>query len=216
MKSHPRFISRRAAIPGFTLIELLVVIVIIGILAALTLGAFRYAQESAARNRTVGAHAAIKAALEQYKEKFGEYPEPKDGAATTPIGGSTYRSGGAQMLYQAITGDGSSAIKLSSTAEAGESNGKVDDDELENVINGTLPTTLIYPPPSQLSAGASGVRMLVDGWYRPFQYSKGEADTLNPTYDLWSFGPMKTGAGASYSIDAKRDNVTSATWIKNW
>ena len=216
MKSHPRYISRRAAIPGFTLIELLVVIVIIGILAALTLGAFRFAQESAARNRTVGAHAAIKAGLEQYKEKFGEYPEPEDVSTTTQIGGSTYRSGGAQMLYQAITGDGSSAIKLSSSADAEESNGKIEETEMENVINGTLPTTIIYPPPSQMAAGESGERLLVDGWYRPFQYSKGEADTLNPTYDLWSFGPMKTGASASYSIDAKRDTVTSATWIKNW
>lgn len=216
MKSHPRLTSRRAVLLGFTLIELLVVIMVIAILAALSLGAFRYAQESAARNRTVGAHAAIKAALEQYKEKFGEYPEPKNAAATSQIGGSSYRTGGAQMLYQAITGDGSSAIKLSSTAESGESNGKVDDNEMENVINGTLPTTLIYPPPSQLAAGESGERMLVDGWYRPFQYSKGEADTLNPTYDLWSFGPMKTGASASYGIDAKRDTVTSATWIKNW
>lgn len=216
MKYHPPITARRAPAPGFTLIELLVVIVIIGILAALTLGAFRFAQESAARNRTVGAHAAIKAGLEQYKEKFGEYPEPNNASATTQIGGSTYRSGGAQMLYQAITGDGSSAIRLSSGADAGESDGKIEEGEMENVINGTLPTTLIYPPPSQMAAGESGQRLLVDGWYRPFQYSKGEADTLNPTYDLWSFGPMKAGASASYNLDAKRDAVTSATWIKNW
>src|SRR5436190_24026992 len=136
MKFHPTVAFRRSIGRGFTLLELLVVMVIIGILAAITLGAFRYAQESAARNRTVSAHGAIMAALAQYNEKFGEYPEPANPGEDDQFSGKTLHIGGAHMLYQAISADGNSAIELRSAPAGGaaESDGRTDDQEMENVI----------------------------------------------------------------------------------
>lgn len=216
MKSHPLAVPQRTASRGFTLLELLVVMVIIAILAALTLGAFRYAQESSSRNRTVSAHGAIRAALEQYKEKFGEYPEPANPNDSDEIGSTSHIVGGAQMLYQAITADGSSAIKLQSAAAGlGESDGQVDDTEKENALNASaLPKSVIY-------LTRSGKRILVDGWSRPFQYTKADPDpakneAINPTYDLWSYGPMNNDKTPSSDISTKRDPVVTGPWITNW
>jgi general secretion pathway protein G len=231
MKIHPTvafprstygdFTPKRSNGRGFTLLELLVVMVIIGILAALTLGAFRYAQESAAKNRTVSAHAAIMAALAQYKEKFGEYPQPANPDEDDQFGGKTLHIGGAHMLYQAITADGTSAIDLHAASGSGESDGRVDETEMENVITSSpLPKSIIFPPNAQV--GSSRPRYLVDGWNRPFQYSRftSETDansTVNPTYDLWSLGPMADRASSTNdSLDAKRDTTLTASWIKNW
>lgn len=204
---------------GFTLIELLMVMAIIAVLATLTLGAFQYAQQAAARNRTSGALAAIKASLEQYKEKFGEYPEPSgQGGSVNGVDGSS-----AAMLYQAITGDGTDAIKLASSGE--QSNGENDEDEMKNAINANLPPAMIYPPRSQPSGrpGTPGYRYLMDGFGRPFQYQKaqsssGSSSTINPTYDLWSFGNIEGEIPAPTSIDAtfKSNPSNTGTWIKNW
>ncbi|MFZ4765183.1 MAG: prepilin-type N-terminal cleavage/methylation domain-containing protein [Roseimicrobium sp.] len=191
---------------GFTLIELLVVVAVIAILASLTLQGTRYAQESAARNRTTAAHAAIKSALEKYKEKFGEYPEPAQPTATSEISGSDFVSGGAEMLYQAITGDGTSAIKLGTSGSPMPSDGVYDETEIANAIDTNLPKAMI-------SHTKDNKWMLIDGWNRPFQYSKGQADTINPSFDLWSFGSTSRGPT---SADAKRDPATSGAWIKNW
>lgn len=206
---------------GFTLIELLMVMAIIAVLATLTVGAFRYAQQAAARNRTSGALAAIKASLEQYKEKFGEYPEPSgSGGSVNGVDGSS-----AAMLYQAITGDGTDAIKLAGTGE--QSDGENSEEEMKNAINPNLPPAMIYPPRSQPGgkAGTPGFRYLMDGFGRPFQYQKaptaaggGTATTINPTYDLWSFGNIEGDipTPSSITVQYKSDPTNTGTWIKNW
>ncbi|TLD72130.1 type II secretion system protein [Phragmitibacter flavus] len=204
--------QRAARARAFTLIELLVVMAIIAILATLTLGAFTYAQQAAARNRTTGAMAAIRAALEQYKEKFGEYPEPMNEG--TAVSGA--KTGGAKMLYQAITGDGTDAIKL--TSGGTPSDGEVDEEEIRNAINASLPPAMIFPPRSAMS-GAVEI-YLVDGFGRPFQYEKaattGTATTINPTYDLWSFGNLEGDAPGTVSLEQKSDVAVTGPWIKNW
>lgn len=189
---------------GFTLMELLVVLAIIAILAALTMGTFPQSQ-SAFGNRTYASHAAIKAALEQYHEKEGEYPEPLSPDATVTVDGASVRVGGALTLYQAITGDGDDGIKLD-TPGTNVSNGKVEADEASRSINGGLPKSMI-------ARGSPGY-YLCDGWSRPFQYSKGTADTLNSTYDLWSYGNVKQGAGMPVDLQSKRNAPES--WIKSW
>src|SRR3954469_22378142 len=148
MKSQPPVAHRRLPYRGFTLMELLIVMVIIGILAALTIGAFRFAQEKAAKDRTVSAHATIRVALEQYKEKAGEYPEPASPNEEDKFTGHTMKIGGAHMLYQAISGDGTSAIHFQAVPPGGggESNGQVDDLERDNVVSSTpLPKSMISP-----------------------------------------------------------------------
>jgi prepilin-type N-terminal cleavage/methylation domain-containing protein len=231
MKSCSPVALRRLSCRGFTLLELLVVMVIIGILAALTLGAFRYAQESAARNRTIATHATISAGLEQYKEKFGEYPEPANEQEREEFGGNTLNTGGAHMLYQALTADGSSAIRLQTPPPGGaqESDGQVDDQEMENSISSsTLPKSVIFPP--NAPAGESRARLLVDGWNRPFQYTRADPppaipppgnqppprNTVNPTYDLWSYGPLTTESSVGSGVETKLQPEATAKWIKNW
>lgn len=218
MKTHWKSRLSRRGHAGFTLIELLIVIAIIAILAALTMGGFRYAQEASSRNRTTAALTAIKGALERYKEKFGEYPEPATPAEMNPSD-PNFRIGGAKMLYQAITGDGTDAIKLAAGGSATPSDGKVDDSELENVIDGGMPSTLIYPPPSTLKAGYAGPIYFIDGFARPFQYDKGgSTDAVNPTFDIWSFGNYEMGKASQigYTAAIKKDSTKTGTWIKNW
>jgi prepilin-type N-terminal cleavage/methylation domain-containing protein len=193
---------------GFTLLELLVVIAIIAILAALTLGGFQYAQQAAARNRTVASHAVIKSSLEQYKEKNGEYPEPANPEATTEVAGKDMQVGGARMLYQAISGDGDSEIKLSGSS-SNQSDGKISTEEAEFTINGNLPKNLVVK-------SIDGY-YLQDGWARPFQYTKGGTeDALNPSYDLWSFGSTDSKGPFFYDAESRRNVQSTAPWIKNW
>ncbi|MDR1957571.1 MAG: prepilin-type N-terminal cleavage/methylation domain-containing protein [Planctomycetaceae bacterium] len=59
---------------GFTLIELLVVIVIIGILASLALVGGNAAMQAARRTVIKTDLSQLEMALEQYKNKYGEYP----------------------------------------------------------------------------------------------------------------------------------------------
>lgn len=63
---------------AFTLIELLTVIAIIGILAAIIIGAGRRAAESGRIARTQAELAALSTALEAYKRQYGDYPRTSD------------------------------------------------------------------------------------------------------------------------------------------
>ena len=202
----------------------LVIIVAVAILAFVGLSGFRGGGdvESAARNRTISAHGAIQAALEKYKEKFGAYPEPANPKEEDRFAGIPLASGAAHMLYQAITADGNSAIVLKSAASGGasESDGKVSDEEVQFMLTvSPLPKSMIYPP--NLPVGTVKPRLLVDGWARPFQYTKGDPDptknkAMNPTYDLWSVGPNPAPLPPSDSLATKRDEKITGSWIKNW
>jgi prepilin-type N-terminal cleavage/methylation domain-containing protein len=206
MKSHYLLQKRKPQLPGFTLIELLVVIAIIAILAALTMGTFSMVQQISARNRTTTMLTAIAGTLEQYKEKFGEYPEAANPAKMGTGSAASWRIGGALMLYQAITGDGNSELKLASGASATASDGKVDSDEISNSIKGDLPKTMVL----KTDAGY----IIIDGFGRPFQYEKGgAADAVNTTYDVWSYAQKES---SDRTLATKKDEVATAVWIKNW
>lgn len=192
---------------GFTLIELLVVIAIIALLASLTIGAFSYATAAAGRNRSSATQGAIIAALERYNADFGEYPTPANPDSTAEFNGRTYRSGGAEMLYQALSGDGSNAIELASGGGRG-SDGRIDDDEAPNMKMPDMPQDIWIVVNNRY--------FIIDGFRRPFQYTKGgQPNAVNPTYDLWSYGQDEQNTQAD-SLAAKTNPNISAQWIVNW
>jgi hypothetical protein len=139
------------------------------------------------------------------------------------------------MLYQAITGDGNSAIRLQAAPAGGvqESDGEVKEEERENALGTSeLPKSMLSP--SNAPIGKIMPRLLVDGWNRPFQYVKAAPvdttgtvvvnpanvapqTTMNTTYDLWSFGPMTNAKMmVGDALETRRDPIQTASWIKNW
>ncbi len=192
---------------GFTLIELLVVIAIIALLASLTIGAFNYATTAAARNRTSATQAALMAGLEKYYTDFGEFPMPSAPDSTERFNNATYKAGGAEMLYQAMSGDGTSAIQLASGGGRG-SNGIIDDDEVRNMMMPDMP--------KEMWLQIGGRYYVIDGFRRPFQYTKGGLpNAINPTYDLWSYGQDEQSTQDD-SIASKGNPQITAKWITNW
>lgn len=218
MNTHPNRPMRRAQTSAFTLIELLVVMAIIALLAALSFGGFSYAMQASYRNRTTATLSAISSGLEQYKEKFGEYPEAKD--ITTKGGSGNLRIGGAMMLYQALTGDGSDQIKL--TAAGTASNGIIEDVDRPNVINGDFVPIKDNNGTWKSKLNATYVSstsqfMLVDGFGQPFLYEKGgSTDAVNVTYDLWSIAHSTIKDDSIYLKANKQDGTKTALWLKNW
>ena len=69
--------SRR---PGFTLIELLVVITIIGILAGITFGLFKSANNGRNKAKAKGDIQAISMACQSYRKTYGDFPVCATGA----------------------------------------------------------------------------------------------------------------------------------------
>jgi hypothetical protein len=77
--------------------------------------------------------------------------------------------------------------------------------------------------------------MMVDGFFRPFQYVKAtpanngqngnnnasgnsnnsQPIAVNTTYDLWSYGDDETNINVMSSETIKNPNL-AAKWIKNW
>jgi hypothetical protein len=179
-------------------------------------------RESSARNRTVAIMGAIRAALERYKELNGDYPKPTNPEETELFDGKHLRTGAAHMLYQAITGDGNAAILVSPRSVRGnhESDGKLDDIETKESLGASvLPKSCVHP--ANVPVGIAKPRLLVDGWGRPFQYIKADPDpaknkAINPTYDLWSFGPRVDANAQDVSPAARGDERRTASWIVNW
>jgi prepilin-type N-terminal cleavage/methylation domain-containing protein len=231
MKIHRLLPIRRPFAQAFTLIELLVVIAIIALLAALSVGAFTMAMQTSSRNRSTATLQAIVSGLERYHEKNGEYPAPS-GSDTQDFQGSQMNVSGAQMLYQAITGDGNDAIDLGSASGSSiKSSGTVDPTNKDFVINGDFIPTRDSSGTwkSKLNSTlvtSNGQFLIVDGFGHPFQYNKadvntsggvGTATTVNPNFDVWSYANA-TGQSDSMQSDLTTKQSTTATsiWIKNW
>lgn len=214
-----KFSSQFRRLPrGFTLMELMAVVAIMATLAALTMVGFRHAQTTAARNRTAAFHRAIISGLEQYNNDFGEFPTPKNAAAVGNFGGKTITAGGAAMLYQALSGDGNDQLVLGSSG-ATQSDGEVSAQEVQYVKLTDMPREMVLQADQTMW-------VLADGFNHPFQYTKGPdkprpgqpqgaPQSMNPTYDLWSFADSENFP-TDVSLSDKRDTKTSAKWIKNW
>lgn len=77
---------QRTSRHGFTIVELLIVIVIIAILAAITIVAFRGVQSRARDSSRTSAVRQIQKSLELYRQQYGRYPAHV-GAGTNVPGG---------------------------------------------------------------------------------------------------------------------------------
>jgi prepilin-type N-terminal cleavage/methylation domain-containing protein len=220
-------IHRRAS--GFTLAEMMIVISIIVVLAALTIGGYNYAMRGSKRRTTEASMTAIQSSLERYFDKFGEYPEPAAPDQTAEImPQKTYTVGGAKCLYQALRGDGFDAIQGADNSAAGSgggaSDGNFEETEIDNVLFKDMPNTMWRKVDQHY--------ILVDGFFRPFQYIKAalpvtpgtsgsssagnaQATTINTSYDLWSYGEDEVNITMT-SIETLGDVNLAAKWIKNW
>jgi prepilin-type N-terminal cleavage/methylation domain-containing protein len=211
---------------GFTLLELLVVIAIMALLASLTMMGARYAKVSANRNHSTAYHRAIMSGLERYDKEMGGFPLPRNRQMTERVGGTQYNISGSVLLYQALTGDGNSAIKQGASSNL-QSNGRIDDNELQAVMFKEMPPAMIKP----IGNSQWG---LVDGFNKPFQYervdfgsgavrdptgkrssSQAGVPTINPTYDLWCFAEDDKNT-SRIDLASRIDPVISGAWIKNW
>ena len=175
---------------GFTLIELLTVITILAILMGMAMAIISYAQGKAAEDKTKGAMSAIKAGLERYYDRNGEYPEPME---NNGMGTS-----GAIALYQALLDDGDDEIF---GGPDNPSDGRPGEEMLVDLFGKGL-----------VGDDGDGVYYLKDGYDRPFMYQSYDPEnpdaTNQPTYDLWSYGTDK---------ERNKTNKTSEPkWIKNW
>ena len=82
---HPMAQPRTRRARGFTLIELLVVIAIIGILAALLFPSVRSARITANRAKTRVQFNQWAAAMEQFKQEYGYYPQIDSGGSANKV-----------------------------------------------------------------------------------------------------------------------------------
>lgn len=187
---------------GFTLVELLTVMTIIGILASLVLGTFKYVQEKAARSRAEAEIKAMEAALESYKADNGAYPRFSTTDALNPASSALASyAATSKTLYQALSGDGTDALISGGVA----SDGKLDTGSkqyMEFKRNQLVTTNGYYT---------------VDPWGNSYAYStiyQANSEKAipatpspgnNPTFDLWSTGGKVALAAADL-----------AKWIKNW
>ena len=221
MKSQ-RLIRRHEA---FTLIEVLTVVAIVAMLSALGFAATRFAQNKARQNDTIALIVDIGKSIQEFKDERGVYPRPALEEAETQIEGTSWKVGGATMLYQVLSGDGNDSIKggeKMSTGQPGSAKSETDPGAGKVYMD-----TIVAPTQKQVEdkkhmklvepAGDTGY-YVVDAWRHPIQYQIAERDKNGvitneirmhsaSNYELWSYGPLKK-PDASGEAQSK--------WISNW
>lgn len=158
--------GRGAASAAFTLIELLTVIAIIGILAGITFGIAKGAQERAAINQARTELAALAAVLESYKKHYGDYPH-----VTT-----TTAEDGALQLFQSLNGQrGPTGASLDPRQKAFLEASRFSLEAPEAAVNAS--------------------NRIIDPWGRSYRYlyNPAAAGWQKRPYLLFSLGPTTSG-----------------------
>ena len=174
---------------GFICIVLMLLVIFISISS-------NDADDVARRKLTESSMENIRLGLERYRLQFGEYPEPSSTSHYGVYSGvQNVPEDAAMMLYQALTGDGMSCIKLGNQGYSA-SDGLLDPQEQKNAIIPILPLMVMK--------GSHGW-MFVDGYGRPFQYQKAsnaklpnlDSKAFNDSFELWSLGKSQGNYGST-------------------
>lgn len=212
-----KLLRPRRRIRAFTLVEILTVITIIAILAAIGIGGFSVAIEKSRGRKTLSMLAALKNNMEGYKNDAGEFPSPTNQDVTTEVKGKPFKSGGAIMLYQIMSGDGDDGIFGGAKPSTGVpgSAAKIYWDE---VVPPTKQETTDKKDKPMVGGGIDTGFFLIDGWRKPFQYTKAVKNRNKQTvnvdelhsdgdYEIFSYGPLK---------EALDDPEAQKEWITSW
>lgn len=200
---------------GFTLVELLTVMTIIGILAGLVLGTFKFVQEKAARSRAEAEIKAMEAGLESYKADNGAYPDNSESRSLNAQanGSPSSYAGQNRTLYRALSGDNNLDRKVD------ESDGQTDIYGQTATPPGPKPKIYMEFKPNQIFPPARpnenvGVLGVIDPWGNYYGYSTANQGDptkgYNPTFDVWST------AGGTAPKAGESDTDYRLRWIKNW
>jgi prepilin-type N-terminal cleavage/methylation domain-containing protein len=204
----------RAGSRAFTLLELMIVLSILAILASLTLVVGRSVSERSKVSQAKAEMAVLAAALEQYKQQYGDYPWTPDGTD-----GGLDMEGGA-ILFNALCGNlGPQAkVKLSTKGRTFVELSRftldyTDDDHLPHPIETTLRTNWFNDPWGRWYYYRYR-RSANDGAWKSkgfLLYSHGpdlDCDLGNPDTDVTR--PVRTGLLENFpegSDSKNRDNI---------
>ncbi|MCS6970620.1 MAG: type II secretion system protein [Planctomycetota bacterium] len=181
---------------AFTLVELLAVIGIIVILMGLALGGVSLARRSAQRARTVGAIAAVAAAIDQYRNLNNCWPEHftvSDAVANHPQAPEELRARRYDQVYQRVFAPGGQLRPASEIPP-----------EDWRAVNAALAWQL-----ADLAREHQRRGLFLDAWEEPLRYrparwypwqsgARARIDSDQPpqpdSYQLWSAGPDRRDA----------------------
>jgi prepilin-type N-terminal cleavage/methylation domain-containing protein len=185
---------RSDVVRGFTLIELLAVIAVIAILAAFAVGAIRGARERTNIARARGELATLATALEEFKRRYGDYPQTGEFTQATATPTLVTTGPGVQTaqakLFNALTG----VFGARGFTNSDRLNGPNLLDVGKFSLNGNLTNQFLVPvtnapnPPAKLEQNVC----LLDPWGRRYLYyyrnARNPGQWQAPGYVLFSAG----------------------------
>ena len=180
-------------------------ILLLVLMVALPRATFTDRPTPATRNRTSAYFRTIAAALERYRNEYGEYPSPLKESVHLKLDGHDYEAGSALMLYQALTGDGDDKIQTLRGPHL-PSDGFVRGDEIKRSFLSEMPVEMWR----KTEVGY----ILVDGYGHPLQFANAGPECVNANYDLWSC--CEDVPVPHVDKATKQNENLTRRWIKNW